>query len=63
MREILNPYNKYNGYYCFGCAPNNEHGLQMTFYEDGDEIVSKWETKDFFRVISTCCMVAYNLLL
>ncbi len=49
MREILNPYNKYNGYYCFGCAQNNEHGLQMTFYEDGDEVVSKWEPKDFFQ--------------
>ncbi|MBN2016861.1 MAG: PaaI family thioesterase [Candidatus Cloacimonetes bacterium] len=49
MREILNPYKKYDGYNCFGCAPNNECGLQLTFFEDEDEIVSFWEPKDFFQ--------------
>ncbi len=49
MREILNPYMKYEGYNCFGCAPGNSCGLQMKFFEDGDEIVSKWEPRDFFQ--------------
>ncbi|MCM1312204.1 MAG: PaaI family thioesterase, partial [Bacteroides sp.] len=25
-----------------GCCPNNEHGLKLKFYEDGDDIVSQW---------------------
>jgi len=49
MQEILNPYKKYKEYNCFGCAPDNKYGLQMTFYEDEDEIVSIWEPKDFFQ--------------
>ena len=26
------------GYNCFGCSPDNEAGVRMEFYEDGDEI-------------------------
>lgn len=37
------------GYFCFGCAPNNESGLKMEFYEDGDEIVSKWVPEARFQ--------------
>ncbi len=25
---------------CFGCSPNNEHGLQMKFYTNDEEVVS-----------------------
>lgn len=45
MKKILNPYSKLDGYNCFGCSPNNQLGLQMDFYEDGDFIVSNWEPK------------------
>ena len=31
------------GYNCFGCSPDNEAGVRMEFYEDGDEVVSIWE--------------------
>ena len=27
------------GYNCFGCSPDNEAGVRMEFYEDGDEVV------------------------
>ena len=43
MKKIINPWLEIEGYNCFGCAPNNEHGLKMEFYEDGDEIVSTWK--------------------
>lgn len=46
MREIKNPYIGRDEYNCFGCAPHNESGLQMKFFEDGDEIVSEWEPKN-----------------
>jgi len=42
MKKIHNPYSKFEGYNCFGCSANNELGLQMEFYEDGDYIVSNW---------------------
>ena len=41
MKKIINPWKDLEGYNCFGCAPNNEAGVRMEFYEDGDEIVSK----------------------
>lgn len=45
MRKIKNIHShedpeKYN---CFGCAPHNKSGLQLEFWEDGDEVVAFWE--------------------
>jgi len=37
------------GYQCFGCAPHNHNGLQMSFAEDGEYVVSEWEPKDYFQ--------------
>lgn len=45
MKKIINPYAKLEGYNCFGCSPNNQLGLQMEFYEDGDYVVSDWVPK------------------
>ena len=45
MKKIINPFlNTENGN-CFGCSPDNEQGLQMSFFEDGDYIVSEWSPK------------------
>ena len=49
MEKIINPWEGMVGYFCFGCAPNNESGLKMEFYEDGDEIVSKWVPEARFQ--------------
>ena len=49
MEKIINPWEGMEGYFCFGCAPNNESGLNMEFYEDGDEIVSKWVPEARFQ--------------
>ena len=32
-----------SGYNCIGCSPGNPFGLHLHFYEDGDDIVSKWK--------------------
>jgi len=45
MKKILNPYSTLEGYCCFGCSPKNNLGLQMTFYEEGEEIVCRWTPK------------------
>ena len=42
MKKIINPWSGRPEYNCFGCAPDNPFGLHMEFYEDGDDIVSRW---------------------
>lgn len=42
MKKIENPWLHYEGYNCFGCCPTNSKGLQMEFFEQGDEVVSVW---------------------
>ncbi len=49
MRRIYNPFRKREGYQCFGCSPDHLSGLQMTFFENGDEIISTWEPKPQFE--------------
>lgn len=43
MKKIINPWKDTEGYYCFGCAPQNPSGLKMEFYEEGEEIISFWQ--------------------
>lgn len=49
MKKIKNPWLGHTLYNCFGCAPNNPSGLQMEFYEDGDDIVSIWKPRPDFQ--------------
>lgn len=42
MKKIRNAWLYHPDYNCFGCCPDNEHGLKMEFCEDGEEIVSEW---------------------
>jgi len=47
MKKIINPWDGLDGYMCYGCSPSNPLGLQMEFYEDGDDIVSFWKPDQF----------------
>jgi acyl-coenzyme A thioesterase PaaI-like protein len=49
MRKLRNPYQEIEGYNCFACSPNNESGLQMEFYEEGEYIFCDWEPKGFMQ--------------
>ncbi|HAK45212.1 MAG TPA: thioesterase [Spirochaeta sp.] len=49
MKKLNNPFIGGKDYCCFGCAPHNESGLKMEFYEDGDEVVSLWDAPDHFQ--------------
>ncbi len=42
MRKLRNPFVKLEGYNCFGCSPDNQSGLRLSFTEEGDELVSRW---------------------
>ncbi|MCD4696874.1 MAG: PaaI family thioesterase [Bacteroidales bacterium] len=47
-KPIKNPYVTLEGYNCFGCSPNNNIGLKMDFYEEGDFLISEWTPSDHF---------------
>ena len=49
MKKIINPWKGLEGYNCFGCAPNNEVGVRMEFYEDSEEIVSIWKPRPEYQ--------------
>ena len=49
MKKLKNPFAEEPTYYCFGCSPNNHHGLRMEFYEDEDEIVSTWDPENHYQ--------------
>lgn len=49
MRKIKNPWLDKPGYNCFGCSPDNTRGVRMTFYEDGDDIVSFWTPESDYQ--------------
>lgn len=43
IKKIINPWTGVEGYNCIGCSPDNPIGLHLCFYEDGDDIVSRWK--------------------
>lgn len=48
LRKIINPWEKIEGFKCFGCSPQNPIGLHLCFYEDGDEVVGTWVPSDLY---------------
>lgn len=49
MRLIKNPWIGVEGYHCFGCCPDNHFGVQMQFYEEGNDVVSFWRPKEHYQ--------------
>ncbi|MCD6355003.1 MAG: PaaI family thioesterase [Prolixibacteraceae bacterium] len=52
MRKIKNPFielGRQHDYNCFGCSPFNEIGLHLNFWEDGDELIAKWQPRKSFE--------------
>ncbi len=48
MIKIRNPFvdmDARHDYNCFGCSPFNETGLQMEFWENGDELLARWSPR------------------
>ena len=49
LKRIINPWAGMEGYNCIGCSPDNPIGLHLCFFEDGDDIVSKWKPSTNFQ--------------
>ncbi len=49
MKKIRNPYANLSGYNCFGCSPDNDRGLKMNFFEDGEFICCEWQPDESFQ--------------
>lgn len=49
MKKIVNPWRGLDGYRCYGCDPNSPQGLRMEFFEEGDEIVSRWRPRPEYQ--------------
>ena len=49
MKRIINPWAGEPTYHCYGCDPNNESGLKMEFFEEGDDIVCHWHPRIEFE--------------
>ncbi len=51
MKKIINPYANTGrkDYQCFGCSPNNERGLKLSFYLEGEEVVAKWNPQNWME--------------
>ncbi len=49
MKKLTNPWLNIPGYFCFGCAPENKAGVRMSFYSDGDEVISIWKPEQQFQ--------------
>jgi len=49
MKKIRNPWKEEpdnrHDYNCFGCSPFNEIGLHLEFWEDGEELIAKWQPR------------------
>ena len=48
MRKILNPLKNTANGNCFGCSQENANGLQMEFFEDGENVICNWKPKQHF---------------
>lgn len=60
MKKIINPWKGMKGYNCFGCAPNNDAGVKMEFYEDGNEVISIWKPQPQFQGGLIRCMEVFR---
>lgn len=51
MKKIKNPFEGMEelGYNCFACCPSNPYGLKMTFFEDGEDVVSIWKPEKNYQ--------------
>ena len=52
MKKIQNPWTILDGYNCFACSPANEIGIKMEFFEEGEELICKWEPSKHYEGFS-----------
>lgn len=49
MKKVINPFKGLKGYNCFGCSPDNQFGLQLSFVDEGEYLTASWKPKERFQ--------------
>ena len=49
IKEIINPWIDTQGFNCIACCPTNKQGLHLEFFEEGDDIFTRWKPNDDFQ--------------
>lgn len=42
IKRIINPWLSKEGYNCIGCSPDNPLGFHLHFFEEGDNVLTRW---------------------
>ncbi len=49
MKKLRNALADNGNYHCFGCSPDNPRGLKMQFWQDGDEVISRFDPEWYYE--------------
>ena len=49
MNRIINPWIQKPGYNCICCSPDNPIGLHLEFWEDGDDVLTRWKPSTHYQ--------------
>jgi uncharacterized protein (TIGR00369 family) len=51
MKKIHNPFAGNAGYNCFGCSPDNHHGLKLEFWlnEESKTVEARWNPEEYLQ--------------
>lgn len=49
MKKIKNPWLHKPGYDCICCSPSNPIGLHLEFWEDGDDVLTRWKPSTHYQ--------------
>lgn len=49
LRKIKNPWLHKPGYDCICCSPANPIGLHLEFWEDGEDVVTRWKPSTHYQ--------------
>lgn len=49
LRKIKNPWLQKPGYDCICCSPANPIGLHLEFWEDGEDVITRWKPSTHYQ--------------
>lgn len=49
LRKIKNPWLQKPGYDCICCSPANPIGLHLQFWEDGEDVITRWKPSTHYQ--------------
>lgn len=49
LKKIKNPWLQKPGYNCICCSPDNPMGLHLEFWEEGDDVLTRWTPSTHYQ--------------